>query len=177
MNQPHQLYIVTGTDLLFGLQPHEYSYPREIVYPYSIVSYPFGRDIFLRDPRLMAQQQAPMEMPQFQRSQHAHPSINRPIFYSPNGSSTSFTQSTRSIDVPPLNQIYQPSYSPRVFPVCVPKGVSSNFGSESLLCSGPPRKPKLSGFALWCCFEVCDWDSEDGSDEAESEDSVVQLRI
>lgn len=176
MSQPHQLYIVTGSDLLFGLQPHEYLYPREVVYPYSIVSCSFGRDYFLHDPRLIAQQQVSMEMSQFQPSQHAHPSINRPIFFSPNDSS-SFTQSTHSIGVPPLNRIHQPSYSPRVFPACVPKGLSDNFGSGSLLCGGPPTKPKLSGFDLWCCFGVCNWGSEDGSDEAESEDNVEQLHL
>ena len=153
INQPYQPYNVTGHDLLFGLQPNEYSHPRKLIYPYNSVSNSFERDIFPRDPRLTAQQQVPVGMPQFQPSQYSHPTqlpINPPVLYSPFSSSASFTPPTQSIGLPRLKRTRQPSYRPSVFPASAPKEPSQDFGSDSLLESrGPPRKPKQSDFALW----------------------------
>jgi hypothetical protein len=147
IDPPYHTYVVTSSDILFGIQSSEYSYQRKLVYPYDI-SNPFERDIFRHDPRIIAQQQVPVGIPLSQPSIYAHPAqspINQPVFYPSYGSSVSFLQSTQSIGVPPLNQ---PLHRYRAVPASIPKGPSHNFCSESLLSRGPPRKPKQSGFAL-----------------------------
>lgn len=142
INQPYQTHFVTGPDLLFGLQPSGYSQPRQLVYPYNIIPNPFQRNIF---PTRTTRQYTP---PLSQPSQYVHPTqspFNSPIFYSPYGSSASFTQYTQPIDLHPLNRKRQQSYGPRAFPQQPP----NNFSSGALISRGPPRKPKQSGFALW----------------------------